>query len=40
VSQLVTRSEVDAVVGGLQRQQVMDIVRGETFVGELMLSWV
>jgi O-antigen ligase len=40
VSQLVTRSEVDAVVGELQRQQVMDIVRGVTFVGALLLAWV
>jgi O-antigen ligase len=40
VSQFVTRSEVEVVVGGLQRQQVMDIVRGATFVGALLLAWV
>jgi O-antigen ligase len=40
VSQFVTRSEVHAVVGELQRQQVMDIVRGATFVGALLLAWV
>jgi O-antigen ligase len=40
VSQLVTRSEVDAVVGGLQRQQVMDIVRGATFIGALLMAWI
>ena len=40
MSQFVTRSDVDAVVGELQRQQVMDIVRGATFVGALLLAWV
>ncbi|THD65992.1 MAG: O-antigen ligase family protein [Bradyrhizobium sp.] len=40
MSQLVTRSEVDAIVGELRRQQVMDIVRGVTFVGVLLLAWV
>jgi O-antigen ligase len=40
VSQLVTRSEVVAVVEELRRQQVMDIVRGVTFVGALLLAWV
>jgi O-antigen ligase len=40
LSQLVTRSEVHAVVGELRRQQVMDIVRGVTFIGTLLLAWV
>jgi O-antigen ligase len=40
VSQLVATSEVDAVIGGLRRQQVMDIVRGATFVGTLLAAWI
>jgi O-antigen ligase len=40
VSQLVATSEVDAVIGGLRRQQVMDIVRGATFVGTLLVAWI
>jgi O-antigen ligase len=40
VSQLVATSEVQAVIGGLRRQQVMDLVRGATFVGALLLAWV
>jgi O-antigen ligase len=40
VSQLVVTSEVDAVIGGLRRQQVMDIVRGATFVGTLLVAWI
>jgi O-antigen ligase len=40
VSQLVTRSEVRAVFGELRRQQVMDIVRGASFVGTLLLAWI
>ena len=40
MSQLVTRSEVRAVVGGLRRQQVMDIVRGASFIAALLLAWV
>jgi O-antigen ligase len=40
VSQLVTTSEVDVVIGGLRRQQVLDIVRGVTFVGTLLLAWI
>jgi O-antigen ligase len=40
LSQLVTTSEVRAVVGELQRQQAIDIVRGATFVGTLLLAWV
>jgi O-antigen ligase len=40
VSQLVATSEVDAIIGGLRRQQVMDIVRGATFVGTLLVAWI
>jgi O-antigen ligase len=40
VSQFVTTSEAHAVLGGLRRQQVMDIVRGATFVGALLLAWI
>jgi O-antigen ligase len=40
VSQLVTTSEVAAVLGELRRRQVMDIVRGATFVGTLLLAWI
>ena len=32
--------EVRAVVGEVRRQQVMDIVRGATFVGTVLLAWV
>jgi O-antigen ligase len=40
LSQLVTTSEVRAVVGGLRRQQVMDLARGVTFIGALLLAWI
>jgi O-antigen ligase len=40
MSAVVTGSEVRAVVGRLQRQQVMDLIRGATFVGALLLSWI
>ena len=40
MSQYVITSEIRAVVSGLRRQQVMDIVRGATFVGALLLAWV
>jgi O-antigen ligase len=40
LSQLVTRSEVSAVVGGIRRQHVMDIVRGAAFIGAFLLAWV
>jgi O-antigen ligase len=40
LSRLDTVSEIRAVVGGIRRQQVMDIVRGATFVGALLLAWV
>jgi O-antigen ligase len=40
VNQLVATSDVRAVIGGLRRQQVMDWVRGATFVGTLLLAWI
>jgi O-antigen ligase len=40
VSQFVTTSDVRAIVGEVRRQQVMDIVRGTTFVGGLLLAWI
>ena len=40
MSQLVTTSEVRAVVGELRRQQVMDVLRGATFIGALLVAWV
>ena len=38
MSQLVAASEVRAIVGEVHRQQVMDVVRGATFVGALLLA--
>jgi O-antigen ligase len=40
LSQLAATSEVRAFVGELRRQQVMDVVRGATFIGTLLLAWV
>jgi O-antigen ligase len=40
VSQLATVSELRAVALGLRRQQVMDVVRGATFIGALLLAWI
>jgi O-antigen ligase len=40
VSQLVATSDLRAVVGSLRRQQVMDVVRGATFIGALLLAWI
>jgi O-antigen ligase len=40
VSQFVTTSDVHAVVWGVRRAQVMDLVRGATFIGALLLAWV
>jgi O-antigen ligase len=40
LSELVTTSEVRAVVGELRRWQVMDVVRAATFVAALLLAWV
>lgn len=40
MSQLITTSELRAVVGGLRRPQVMDVARGATFVAALLLAWL
>ncbi len=40
MSQAITTSEARAVVGELWRQQVMDVVRGATFIGVLLLAWI
>jgi O-antigen ligase len=40
VSQFVTSSDVRAVVGDLQRRQVMDLLRAGAFIGALLLAWV
>jgi O-antigen ligase len=40
LSQLVTAPELRAVALGLRRQQVMDVVRGATFIGALLLAWI
>jgi O-antigen ligase len=40
LSQLFTTAEAHAVLRGLRRQQVMDVVRGATFVGALLLAWI
>jgi O-antigen ligase len=40
LSQLVTTTEVRAVLGEFWRQQVMDVVRGATFVAAFLLAWV
>ncbi|MBA2398931.1 MAG: O-antigen ligase family protein [Bradyrhizobium sp.] len=40
MSLFVITSEVHAVVGEIRRQQVIDIVRGATFVGVLLLAWL
>ena len=40
MSLFVTSSEVHAVVGEIRRQQVIDIVRGATFVGVVLLAWL
>ncbi|MEO8136637.1 MAG: O-antigen ligase [Betaproteobacteria bacterium] len=40
MSVFVTTSEVATVLGRLRREQVMDLVRGATFVGALLLAWI
>jgi O-antigen ligase len=40
MSALVTSSEVRAVAGRLRRLQVIDLLRGATFVGALLLCWI
>lgn len=40
MSQFVIASEAHAIVGGIRRQQVLDIVRAATFIAALLLAWV
>jgi O-antigen ligase len=40
LSQNVATSELRAIVGELRRWQVMDVVRGATFIGALLLAWI
>ena len=40
MSLFATTSEVQAVVGEIRRQQVIDLVRGAVFVGVLLLAWL
>jgi O-antigen ligase len=40
LSQLITAPELRAVAFGLRRQQVMDVVRGATCIGALLLAWI
>lgn len=40
MSEFAATSELRAVVGELRRQQVMDLVRGATFIGTLLLAWI
>jgi O-antigen ligase len=40
VSQFVTTSDVRAVANDLQHRQVMDLLRGATFIAVLLLAWV
>ena len=40
MSELAATSGLRAVAGELRRQQVMDLVRGATFVGTLLLAWM
>jgi len=40
LSQLVTTTQLRVVALGLRRQQVMDVIRGATFIGALLLAWI
>jgi O-antigen ligase len=40
LSQLSTISQAGVIVDGLRRQQVMNVMRGATFVGALLLAWI
>ena len=40
MSQFATTSEARAIITGVRRQQVMDVVRGAIFVGTLLLAWI
>jgi hypothetical protein len=40
MSELLDTSEIRKLAAGIERQQVMDVVRGATFVGTLLLGWL
>ena len=40
MSQLVETSGLRTIAAGIERQQVMDVVRAATFIGTLLLGWV
>jgi O-antigen ligase len=40
MSELLDASEIRELAAGIERQHVMDIVRGATFVGTLLLGWI
>ncbi len=40
MSQLIATSQLQSVVGELRRRQVMDVVRGATFIGAILLAWI
>lgn len=40
MSGLAVTSGFHAVAGGIRRQQVLDVVRGATFIGALLLAWI
>jgi hypothetical protein len=40
MSEVVDAPEIRELAAGIERQQVMDIVRGATFVGTLLLGWI
>lgn len=40
MSQFASVSQIRIIAGGVQRHQVMDIVRGATFIGTLLLGWI
>jgi hypothetical protein len=40
MSELLDTSEIRSLAAGIERQQVMDVVRGATFVGTLLLGWI
>ena len=40
MSQLVAVSGIRTIAAGIERQQVMDVVRAATFIGTLLLGWV
>ena len=40
MSRFAAISELNAVVGEVRRQQVVDVVRGATFIGAFLLAWI